>query len=351
MKRTLSFLVSAITGFFLLLNATAWGGSDMDSVVDSFEKHVQSLEATDGKLKAAALEAISEYKSDSAADAITEGLIALYPEYEQAIESTDSDDVLGSIEMLTKVSGADDKYLAADASFYLARRLMNDERFEAALPLLDELRKELKEFSVHLPTVQYYRGVAQSGLLQNEDAVDSFMAFLQFNPDAPERLRVNAWRQVQEIQSAGNDKMEEVHQRMDFSRRRLRLTESNEGTQVEQDKIVKLLSQMIKEQEKKECSKCNSDKPNTKKQQQKSPQKQAKKQSPKPSKGQKGGSSNNPNGIAQKTYDDSPASPWSRLRDRSRDPENKAMKQQLPARYRDIVERYYEAANGNGTKK
>ena len=52
----------------------------------------------------------------------------------------------------------------------------------------------------------------------------------------------------------------------------------------------------------------------------------------------------------KKSSDDSPASPWSRLRDRSRDPANNAVKEKLPARYRDIVERYTEAANGEGEK-
>ena len=41
---------------------------------------------------------------------------------------------------------------------------------------------------------------------------------------------------------------------------------------------------------------------------------------------------------------------WSRLRDRSRDPANTAVKEKLPARYRDIVERYMEAANGEAEK-
>jgi len=65
-----------------------------------------------------------------------------------------------------------------------------------------------------------------------------------------------------------------------------------------------------------------------------------------PGKGQKGGSSSNPNGKVVKTYDDSPASPWSRLRDRLRDPANNAVKEKLPARYRDIVEKYRAAADG-----
>jgi hypothetical protein len=50
----------------------------------------------------------------------------------------------------------------------------------------------------------------------------------------------------------------------------------------------------------------------------------------------------------KKNYDDSPASAWSRLRERTRDPANNAFKEKLPANYRDIVEKYFEAANGEG---
>ena len=111
------------------------------------------------------------------------------------------------------------------------------------------------------------------------------------------------------------------------------------------------MKQQIKqcEQEKKEVSNSKSNSKNTKQQQQQEQQQQQQQASkPKPNKSQKGGSSSNANGkVVQKSYDGSPASPWSRLRDRSRDPANNAIKEKLPARYRDIVERYYEAANGN----
>ena len=40
-----------------------------------------------------------------------------------------------------------------------------------------------------------------------------------------------------------------------------------------------------------------------------------------------GGTSNNPNGVVRRTYDDGPASPWSQLRDRTRDAANNAVKQ------------------------
>ena len=321
---------------------------DGQSVVAKFGEHIDSLSVAENR-RTMAQKTLEELKADSAEDAITESLMVLYDDYAKAVEAADNSEVEKSIALLEPLTNSEDTYLAADATFYLARTLMNEERFESALPLLNKVKNDLSDFSVHSPSAQYFIGVAQAGMLQNKQAVDSFMEFLEFNPMAPERLRVSAWRQVQQLQSIKEGKLEDVHQRMDYSRRRLEISELGERTQEEQDKIVKMLNKLIKEQEKKECSSCNSQKKQNQKQQK---QQQQAQQKPKPqqSKSQKGGQSANANGVVKKSYDDSPASPWSRLRDRQRDPANAAIKENLPARYRDIVERYFEAANGNAKK-
>ncbi len=335
----------------VLWGGFAFGNDDRQAVVESFEKHVASLQQVEPQRIDSAQQKIRELKTDSFADAITESLMVIYPEYAAAIEVSEGDDLVAAVAALANLAQADDPFLAADASFYLARMLMNDERYEEALPVLSHLRGPLSESSVHGTTVDYFIGVAYAGMLKNDLAVQSFKKFLDESPDAPERLRVSAWRQVQQLMSIKEGQMTDVHQRMDFSRRRLRLAESGEKTQEEQEKIVKMLTMLIKEQEKKECSSCNSNKPNTKKQQQQQPKQQQAKQKPKQNKSQQGGTSNNPNGeVVDKSYDSSPASPWSRLRDRSRDPANNAIKDKLPARYRDIVEKYYEKANGRGSQ-
>ena len=285
-----------------------------------------------------------EELSDDPQYAITDSLIVLFPPFADAIALTDGDDVEAAIEALTPLTESDDNYLAADATFYLARTLMNREQFEAAMPLLEQLQTKLAKYSANKGTAQYYVGVAQAGLLDNAEAIESFMQFLQFNPEAPERLRVSAWRQVQQLQSVESGKLTDVYQRMDYSRRRLKLAETGEQTQTQQDKIVNMLTKLIKEEEKKECSNCKGGKSGKPKPGEKPQQAQSK---PSQSKSQSGGNSSNPNGQAlDKKYADIPASPWSRLRDRSRDPANNAVKEKLPARYRAIFEKYVENANG-----
>lgn len=347
-KRTLQ------TVLILLISSTiqlALANQSDKEVVDAF---VQSLEQTDSmeaELKTEVDEIIAEYQ-DSAADAITESLVAMFEGYGDAIETSDSDDTAETIAALQPFADAENKFLAADASFYLARSLMNAEQFELAIPLLERVRVDLADFNVHVGKAQFYTGVAQAGLLQYSDAIKTLTEFAEFNPNAPERLRVAAWRQVQQLRAIEEGKMADVYQRMDFSRRKLSQIEPGEKTQEEQKKIVTMLAKLIKEQEKKEASQSQSeDQKNTEQKQQSQPQQQQSQQQQQQGKSQKGGTSNNPNGkVVRKAYNDIPASPWSRLRDRSRDPANNAIKDKFPAKYRDIVERYYEAANG-GSKK
>ena len=329
--------------------APAIGAESDSELLKSFLTHVDSLDSIADRL-AAVKKTIQQY-DDSVTDAVTEGLIEIYPEYAAAVESSDANDVVEAVKLLTPLTQSDDKFLAADATFFLARTLMNGEQYEQAIIQLEALSEDLGEFSAHRGPSLYFTGLAQTGLLRNDDALKSFSRFLIESPDSPERMRVSAWRQLQELQAVEEGKLTDIYQRMDYSRRRLELEKTDQSTQKQQDKIVDMLTKLIKAEEKKEASSSSSSKPSDSKPKPKGgEQKQAsspKSPKPSPSKSQKGGTSSNPNGQAiVKTYDDSPASPWSRLRDRSRDPANNAVKDKLPARYRDIVERYMEAANG-----
>lgn len=180
-------------------------------------------------------------------------------------------------------------------------------------------------------------------------AIKSLMRFLDENPNAAERMRVSAWRQAQSLMKIEEGKMEDIYQRMDYSRRRLAQQHTDPATQKQQDQIVRMLSKLIKEAEKQEASGSPSSKQKPSSKPKPNNQQAKKPPSPKPSDGkssQGDSGSKQANGTAVvKDFDQSPASPWSRLRDRSRDPANNAVKEKLPARYRDIVERYMEAAN------
>ena len=349
-RKLIRFLFLAMVAGLPCWTASVTAAEETDAeVLAGFLAHVAELEIAGEQTSK--VEQLCQEFSDSVADAITESLIVLNPAYGSAIEAADESSATIAAPKFDAFLSSTDKYLAADASFYLARGYMNEERFEDAISLLAEVQDKFSDYSVHVGQAQFYTGIAQAGLLKYEDAVETLNDFLQFYPTAPERLRVAAWRQIQQLRSIESGKMEDVYQRMDYSRRKLSLKQPGEQTQVEQDKIVKMLAKLIKEQEKKEASQSQQKPKDQKNTQQQQQQQQQQSKSKQQSKSQTGGTSNNPNGkVVNKAYNDGPASPWSRLRDRSRDPANNAIKDKLPARYRDIVERYYEAANGDAKK-
>jgi tetratricopeptide (TPR) repeat protein len=337
----------------VLASGAAWADEPKDrdgKVVSQFIDHLEELKSIP-EVQRAKAKSLLEGEGETAT-AITDALIALYPEYAEGIRSSDEEDINRGVTLLEPLTGSSDAFLAADSSFYLARMLMNQERFEPAIPLLKKLVSDYARFTCHSGESIYFLGVAQAGLLDRQSAIGSFEKFLAENPQAAERLRVSAWRNVQELKAIEDGQLSDVKLHMDYSRRRLDQLETGEQTQEKQDRIVSMLAKLIKEEEKKDCN--SSCKNSSKKKPSDSENAQAPKdsQEPKPGESQEGGSSSNANGEAvQKSYDDSPASPWSRLRDRSRDPANNAIKEKLPARYRDIVEKYYEAANGTTPQK
>ena len=193
----------------------ATNDSHIQKVTESFLQHLGSLDSLDADQKTDIQKTVQQLGLEESTDALTEGLIQIYPEYSSAVVASDDDDVDSAIELLAPLADSEDKFLAADASFYLARTLMNNQRFEDALPRLQDLVGELSEFTVHHGSAQYFMGVAQAGLLKNDQAVQSFTKFLRSNPHAPERLRVSAWRQIQQIQSIQEGKLDDIYQRMD----------------------------------------------------------------------------------------------------------------------------------------
>lgn len=347
MKRSLQFVLvaSLFCGIAGVSGSSLCRAMPQEKLWQQFAASIEADSSVAEPARAAALASLKEKEDDGISAALT----ALYPGYGEAVQAADQSDASTAVTRLAPfASETSNPWLAADATWYQARSLMNEERFEEAVPLLEQLTGKLASQSPHLAEAHYYVAACHAGMLQVELAIPAFSAFLEDFPEASERLRVSAWRQLQVLQESADPKMSAITSRMQYSRRRLDIEESGEQTQTEQGRIVQLLAELIQEQQKKECSNGNSSK-NKAKQQKEQQQANNKQSSPqKQSQSQKGGMSNIANGEAiEKTYDNGDASPWSRLRDRSRDSANSAIKEKLPARYREIVERYNDAVSGN----
>ena len=146
----IQLVAMAIIGlcFAILASAKNVAAEENDpQVLSAFVEHVESLGNVDEKILGEVKKVVDEYGSDSVADAITESLILLNAGYSDAIEASDGEDIDKAVNALMPFANSDDKFLAADASFYLARMLMNNEQFEQATPLLEKVHDELADFN------------------------------------------------------------------------------------------------------------------------------------------------------------------------------------------------------------
>ena len=346
-RRCLAFCMVA-TGL-LFPSALAWA-ADANQVLDGFAAAVATSSTATDEQKRVVAELVKQLRQtpEDRAAAITESLRLLHPDFKAALAALGEDNLGAAIVGLTKLRDASDAYLAAESTFYLARAYLLDERFEDALPLLADLQGKWADKTASGGEVQFLRGVAEAALLKHTDAIAALEKFLANYPDAPERMRVGAFRQLEQLKLYQEGTLSDVHLRMDYSRRKLALEDTGSDTRQQQDKVIDILAKLIKEAEEKECN-CRGGGSGQGKKQGKPGESEGQSQGEGSQSGQSGGGSK---GIDSDTVKrltrGGPQSPWSRLRDKDRDPVYSAIKEKFPARYQQLIEQYYKSFQDDG---
>src|SRR5688572_10361027 len=196
---------------------------DANSVLDGFIAAVESNPSFAGEQKRQVALLVKELRQmpEDRGAAITESLRLIYPEFKEALAALGDDNLGAAVVGLEKLNRSGDPYLAAAATFYLARAQLLDERFEDAVPLLIDLEGKWADKTVSGGEILFLRGVAEVALLKHQEAARSLAQFLSEYPDAPERMRVGAFRQLEQLRQFQEGTLSDVHLRMDYSRRRL----------------------------------------------------------------------------------------------------------------------------------
>jgi len=282
--------------------------------------------------------------------ALTSFLRELYPNFGEALRVAGDDPEKG-IEALELISKNKDPFLAAEGSYYLSRVLLSEGLFEKALPHLSNVRNEWSGHSLRGGESLYYEGVCYSNMLQRTAASDALNEFIENYPNSSSRLIGAAKDLIASLERVHRGSIDDVAGHMEFSRRKLDLTELGEGTQVAQSKIVEMLDELIEMAEEQE--KPPSPNPNSSESQ---AQGQGGNPSSKPGNGKNNNKQGNPNaqkaprvvrrvrGAAESAWDDL------RKRDRGTDALG-ALKSKYPARYRLLVDQYYRSVQGGAKDK
>ncbi len=225
-----------------------------DKVLDGFVKGIEQNTDLDDAQRAELLGLIAAQRKDEylRMTTISVALSRLHPEFRGALTALAEEETEKAVKTLAELAKSADLYLAAEASYYLARAHMMEERSEDALPLLERLTGELADKTLFAGNARYLLGTSQAQLLHRNEAITSLRTFLKNNPNASERLRVGAFRQIAQLESVQKGSLDDVQGRMNFSRRKLSLERSGDRTRGEQDNIVAMLDVLIKEAEDKE---------------------------------------------------------------------------------------------------
>ena len=335
-KRELVSSFALVAVCSLAFNVLADSKTRDARVIDKFLEAVGGNDQLDDEARVRAAETVNALRDDPyrRSLAITEGLCELHPDFRTALQLLGGEDVTPAIELLSKLRRSDDAFLSTEADFYLAQSFTYAERFEDAIPILQQLLDEKSDNMLQNSDARFLLGVSQARTLDRKNAIANLTKFLDETPDAPERMRIGAWRQREELKLLEDGSMADVYDRMDYVRRRLQLTESGEKTQKQQDSIIAMLTKLIKVAEECECQGGGGSG---------SSGQDGEGADGNQGQGNSGGNSQNQNGVVRRTYQRGPESPWSQLRDRQRDPAYSAIKEKFPARYEALIEQYYKS--------
>jgi tetratricopeptide (TPR) repeat protein len=345
MKTRIRLGVALVVGWIFSANLATAAPVDLDRILDGFAATVEASSTATADQKRVVAELIKELRKTPAdrAAAITESLRVLHAEFKDALAALGEDNLGEAITRLTKLRESSDPYLAADSWYYLARAYLLDERFEEVLPLLADLQGKWADKTASGGEVLFLRGVAEVAMLRHQDATVTFQTFLSDYPDAPERMRVGAFRQLEQLKLFQEGTLSDVQLRMDYSRRKLTLEDTGTETRQQQDKIIEILAKLIKEAEERECN-CRGGGSGKGQKQGKPGESQSQAKGEGSQSGNSGGGSKGIDADAlNRLHRGGPQSPWSRLRDKDRDPVYSAIKERFPARYQQLIEQYYKS--------
>lgn len=321
-----------------------------DKIIDAFVASVQSDDSLSPAIQDEVKAAVAKLREDEYGRlaSVTEGLRITNESFRAALLAIEEDRLKAAADLLQPLVDSDNSFLAADSAFYLARVFVYQERYEDALPYLRKVTSDFASHSLSVGDALFLQGVAESEMLNRTAAIAALKSFLDKHPEASERMRVGAWRQLEQLKSLEEGSITDVFERMDFSRRRLGLGDSGEQTQAQQDKVIDMLAQLIKDAEQAESEG---------KGQSKEPQEGNEKKegsgggSPGEGTGKNGEGGNDQSAGAEvrRTFRRGPQSPWHKVRDKERDPAYNAIKTRFPARYEELIKQYYESFQSEGS--
>ena len=295
----------------------------------AFETHVRSLGADDAAINAFRA-ACTDGQTDIAADELLRRLV---PDLGDAAARADDGDPRSALLLGKLAASAADLYVRAHARYHLGRVMLdNDDPEGAAEVLRDYLREDRNRTPLDAEAAFFY-ATALADMPLRDSAIAAFTDYIELFPTAPERFRAVAAQRRAELEAQFDSPLHDIADSMRRVERDIKKTRTGDPTQLRQKDIVTKLQKIIEEieeQEKKSGGMPSGNGPSS---------------SPASKSALPGG----PGRVGQLGKAPPVGDRWGNLKDRDRDEIEADLQANLPDRWRERLENYYERL-GKGRK-
>lgn len=267
---------------------------------------------------------IDEYGLATAADMLVRAAVPAFGAAVTLQEDADPEAALA----LTKVLAAaeDSPLLRAHVRYHLAEVFLDSDDPERAVDVLgDYIRRDINHSPLDAEAAFYY-AQALAEIPYPDLAIPRFRAFLQWFPEASERFRSAAHQQILELERQQESRLHHLADRMKKTRRDLKKKKTDKPIQIEQEKFVEELQELIEMYEEMERQAGGPPSGN-------GPSSNPATQSGLPEGDGSVGNLNNRPTLADR---------WGDMKDRDREKIEAEVQNSLPPQYRKMLEQYYK---------
>ncbi len=208
-----------------------------------FDAAAKALGASDAQL-AAFTSSSAELGLARAADDL---LRSLAPSFDAAVRKHEQGDPEAAVALAQVLAETKAPLLRAHVRYHLARLFLDSDDPENALTVLGEYVQHDINVSPLDAEAAFFYAQALADMPLPDMALPRFRAFLQWFPDASERFRAAAHQRMGEIERQQESRLHDLANGMKKTTRDLRKQRTGKPTQLDQEKYLEELQQLIEE--------------------------------------------------------------------------------------------------------
>lgn len=313
---------------------------------EAFLRHLAELPADAAVAVATVREGYAaQYQAKAPQSFIPDALAVIHADFRAALDAFDAGASADAAARFARLRKANDPWLAANATYFEARGLIDLSRFEDAAALLGAALadRSVESRTPYGPHLWLMRGYCEARTMNLDEAPKSLTVLRDRFPDAPESVLIGARQLSLDMEHLERGSLGEVAGLMDDVGDRLTATDVGDRTRSRQEQILKLLDKLIEDQQKQEQQSGGgqSQSGGKPKDGQGKGQSQAKPTKPRDeSEAEPGQGGNVDLHAAPKTQ---PGEMWGQLPPAEREKILQSIRERYPSRYRQIVEQYYRS--------